>query len=128
MAASRCVASILDACLTTPQDDASIPIDLSVGELVHPSALAHLGFKRTMRGDRGIGTHRFDGENRVLESADAVERLERSIPEPRRPGHHGRLCFAPRVPHESALAELGQRDAKFRPSTKTHRDCLIRTG
>jgi hypothetical protein len=76
MAASRCVASILDACLTTPQDDASIPIDLSVGELVHPSALAHLGFKRTMLDDRGIGTHRFDGENRVLERADAVERLD----------------------------------------------------
>ena len=79
-----------EACrqLMTARDD-RIRIDLSVGELMHLSALAHLGFKKMMPNDRGIEMHRFDGEDHALEGAHAVERLERFIPEQHKPADQG---------------------------------------
>ena len=79
-----------DACRQqmTVRDD-RIRIDLSIGELMHLSSLAHLGFKKMMPNDRGIEMHRFDGEDHALGGAHAVERLERFIPEPQRPADHG---------------------------------------
>jgi hypothetical protein len=79
-----------DACrqLMTVRDD-RIRIDLSVGELMHLSALAHLGFKKMMPNDRGIEMHRFDGEDHALEGAHAVERLERFIPQQHKPADQG---------------------------------------
>jgi hypothetical protein len=71
----------------TPSDD-KIRIAVSVGELMHLTALAHLGFKKMMPNDRGIEMHRFSGEEHALEGAYAVERLEQAIPEPHRPFEH----------------------------------------
>jgi hypothetical protein len=71
----------------TPSDD-KIRIAVSVGELMHLTALAHLGFKKMMPNDRGIEMHRFGGEEHALEGAYAVERLEQAIPEPHRPFEH----------------------------------------
>jgi hypothetical protein len=71
----------------TPSDD-RIRIALSVGELLHLSSLANLGFKKMMPNDRGIEMHRFAGEEHALEGAYVVERLEQAIPEPQRPFEH----------------------------------------
>jgi hypothetical protein len=65
-----------------------IRIELSVGELMQLTSLAHLGFKKMMPNDRGIEMHRFEGEQHALAGTCAVERLERAIPEPHRPFDH----------------------------------------
>jgi hypothetical protein len=74
-----------DACRLqmTPRDD-RIRIDLSIGELMHLTELADLGFKRMMPNDRGIEMQRFDGEQHALAGARAVERLEMAVPKPGR--------------------------------------------
>jgi hypothetical protein len=71
----------------TPADD-KIRVALSVGELLHLTSLAHLGFKKMMPNDRGIEMHRFDGEEHAVEGTYAVERLEQAIPEKHRPFEH----------------------------------------
>ena len=71
----------------TPADD-KIRVALSVGELLHLTSLAHLGFKKMMPNDRGIEMHRFDGEQHAIEGTYAVERLEQAIPEKHRPFEH----------------------------------------
>jgi hypothetical protein len=78
-----------DACKLqmTPADD-KIRIALSAGELLHLTALAHLGFKKMMPNDRGIEMHRFSSEGHALDGAYAVERLEQAIPAPQRPFEH----------------------------------------
>jgi hypothetical protein len=75
-----------DACKLrmAPRED-KIRIDLSIGELVHLTSLAHLGFRKMMPNDRGIEMHRFDGEQQALAGTSAVERLEQAIPETHRP-------------------------------------------
>jgi hypothetical protein len=78
-----------DACrLRMMTKDDQIRVDLSVGELLHLTSLAHLGFKKMMPNDRGIEMHRFDGEEHALEGTRAVERLELAIPEKHRPFGH----------------------------------------
>jgi hypothetical protein len=72
----------------TPVEDDKIRVELSLGELLHLTSLAHLGFKKMMPNDRGIEMHRFAGEDHALEGAQAVDRLERAIPEPQRPFEH----------------------------------------
>jgi hypothetical protein len=78
-----------DACKLqmTPAAD-KIRIELSLGELLQLTSLAHLGFKKMMPNDRGIEMHRFDGEQHALAGTCAVERLEQAIPEPQRPFDH----------------------------------------
>ena len=49
----------------TPAAD-KIRIDLSIGELLHLTSLAHLGFRKMMPNDRGIEMQRFDGEDHAL--------------------------------------------------------------
>src|SRR5665647_1407054 len=71
----------------TPADD-KIRVALSVGELLHLTSLAHLGFKKMMPNDRGIEMHRFGGEEHALEGRHAVERLELAIPQEHRPFDH----------------------------------------
>jgi hypothetical protein len=71
----------------TPRDD-KIHVALSMNELLHLTALAHLGFKKMMPNDRGIEMHRFGDEQQALEVTFAVERLERAIPELNRPSEH----------------------------------------
>ncbi len=71
----------------TVRDD-RIRIDLSLGELLHLTSLAHLGFRKMMPNDRGIEMHRFCDEEHALEGTHAVERVERAIPEPHRPFEH----------------------------------------
>jgi hypothetical protein len=71
----------------TPADD-MIRVALSVGELLHVTSLAHLGFKKMMPNDRGIEMHRFGGEEHALEGTHAVARLEHAIPEKHRPSGH----------------------------------------
>lgn len=78
-----------DACKLrmAPRND-KIRIDLSIGELVHLTSLAHLGFRKMMPNDRGIEMHRFDGEQQALAGTSAVERLEQAIPETHRPSDY----------------------------------------
>jgi hypothetical protein len=78
-----------DACKQqmTARDD-RIRIDFSIGELLHLTALAHLGFKKMMPNDRGIEMHRFGGEQQAREVARALEKLEWAVPEPQRPVQH----------------------------------------
>ena len=78
-----------DACKLQmrPADD-KIRIDLSLGELLQLTSLAHLGFRKMMPNDRGIEMHRFEGEDHALAGAWAVERLEQAIPEQQRPFDH----------------------------------------
>jgi hypothetical protein len=71
----------------TPRDD-KIHVALSMNELLHLTAMAHLGFKKMMPNDRGIEMHRFGDEQQALEVTFAVERLERAIPEPHRSSGH----------------------------------------
>ena len=71
----------------TPRDD-KIHVALSMNELLHLTAMAHLGFKKMMPNDRGIEMHRFDGEEHALEGTRAVARLEWAIPEKHRPSQH----------------------------------------
>src|ERR1700738_2019538 len=71
----------------TPGED-KIRVELSIGELLHLTSLAHLGFKKMMPNDRGIEMHRFDGEEHALEGTRAVARLEWAIPEKHRPSDH----------------------------------------
>jgi len=71
----------------TPAAD-KIRIDLSFGELLHLTSLAHLGFRRMMPNDRGIEMQRFDGEDHALAGAFALERLEQAVPEQHRPFEH----------------------------------------
>ena len=68
----------------TPAAD-KIRIDLSIGELMHLTSLAHLGFRKMMPNDRGIEMQRFDGEDHALAGTLALERLEQAIPEQHRP-------------------------------------------
>jgi hypothetical protein len=68
----------------TPRED-KIHIALSMGELLHLTSLAHLGFKKMMPNDRGIEMHRFRDEQHALEGTFALERLEWAIPEKHRP-------------------------------------------
>ena len=68
----------------TPRDD-KIHVALSLNDLLHFTALAHLGFKKMMPNDRGIEMHRFSDEQQALAVTFAVERLERAIPEQHRP-------------------------------------------
>jgi hypothetical protein len=68
----------------TPAED-KVRIDLSIGELLHLTSLAHLGFRKMMPNDRGFEMHRFGGEDQALAGAYAVERLEQAIPERHRP-------------------------------------------
>ena len=78
-----------DACKQkmTARDD-RIRIDFSIGELLHLTALAHLGFKKMMPNDRGIEMQRFGGEQQAREVARALEKLEWAVPEPQRPAEH----------------------------------------
>jgi len=71
----------------TPRDD-KIHVALSLNELLHLTALAHLGFKKMMPNDRAIEMHRFSDEQHAREGTHAVERLERAIPEQHRPSKH----------------------------------------
>ena len=71
----------------TPRDD-KIHVALSMNELLHLTALAHLGFKKMMPNDRSIEILRFSGEEHALEGAHAVGRLEWAIPEQHRPSGH----------------------------------------
>jgi hypothetical protein len=71
----------------TPRDD-KIHVALSMNELLHLAALAHLGFKKMMPNDRGIEMLRFSDEQHAIEGTYAVERLERAIPDKRRPSQH----------------------------------------
>src|SRR5260370_33211688 len=66
-----------DACKQqmTARDD-RIRVDFAIGELLHLTALAHLGFKKMMPNDRGIEMHRFGGEQHAREVARALEKLE----------------------------------------------------
>jgi hypothetical protein len=75
-----------DACKQqmTARDD-RIRVDLSIGELLHLTALAHLGFKKMMPNDRCIEMHRFGGSQQAREVARALEKLEWAVPEPQRP-------------------------------------------
>jgi hypothetical protein len=73
--------------MTPPRDD-KIHVALSMNELLHLTAMAHLGFKKMMPNDRGIEMHRFGDEQQALEVTFAVERLERAIPELNRPCEH----------------------------------------
>jgi hypothetical protein len=76
-----------DACklqMTPPED--KLRVDLSIGELLHLTSLAHL--KKMMPNDRGIEMHRFDGEQHALAGTYAVERLEQAVPEKHRPFDH----------------------------------------
>lgn len=72
--------------MTAPQD--KVRFDMSVGELLQLTSLAHLGFKKMMPNDRGIEMHRFDGEEQALAGAYAVEKLEQAIPAEHRPFDH----------------------------------------
>ncbi len=72
----------------TPVKDNKIRLELTMNELLHLAALAHLGFKKMMPNDRGIEMHRFAGEHHALEGAHAVERLEQALPDPQRPFEH----------------------------------------
>ena len=72
----------------TPAKD-RLRLDLSAGELLQLTALAHLGFKRMMPNDRGIESHRFEGEDHALAGSHAVEKLEHAIPENVRPRDRG---------------------------------------
>ena len=75
-----------DACKQqmTVRDD-RIRVDLSLDELRHLTALAHLGFKKMMPNDRGIEMQRFAGEEQAREVARVLEKLEWAVPEPQRP-------------------------------------------
>lgn len=73
--------------MTPPRDD-KIHVALSMNDLLHLTAMAHLGFKKMMPNDRGIEMHRFGDEQQALEVTFAVERLERAIPELNRPCEH----------------------------------------
>jgi hypothetical protein len=78
-----------DACkLQMTPTDGKTRVDLSIGELLHLTSLAHLGFKKMMPNDRGIEILRFAGEDHAIEGTYAVERLERAIPEQQRPFVH----------------------------------------
>lgn len=78
-----------DACkLQMAPAKGKVRVDLSTAELQHLTSLAHLGFKKMMPNDRGFEIHRFAGEDQAIEGTCAVERLERSIPEQRRPFEH----------------------------------------
>jgi hypothetical protein len=70
-----------DACRLqmTPRVD-KIRVELSMGELLHLTSLAHLGFKKMMPNDRGIEMHRFGGEDDAREGTRAIDRLELAIP------------------------------------------------
>lgn len=71
----------------TARDD-RIRVDFSITELLHLTALAHLGFKKMMPNDRGIEMQRFGGEQQAREVARALEKLEWAVPEPQRPAEH----------------------------------------
>jgi len=71
----------------TARDD-HIRVDFSITELMHLTALAHLGFKKMMHNDRGIEMQRFGGEQQAREVARALEKLEWAVPEPQRPAEH----------------------------------------
>jgi hypothetical protein len=75
-----------DACKQemTPGPD-KIRVELSMGELLHLSWLAHLGFRKMMPNDRGIEMHRFNGEDDARDGNRAIERLELAIPARHRP-------------------------------------------
>jgi hypothetical protein len=75
-----------DACKQqmTARDD-RIRVDFAIGELLHLTALAHLGFKKMMPNDRSIEMKRFGGEQQAREVARALEKLEWAVPEPQRP-------------------------------------------
>jgi hypothetical protein len=75
-----------DACKQemAPAPD-KIRVELSMGELLHLSWLAHLGFRRMMPNDRGIEMRRFNGEDDAREGNRAIERLELAIPARYRP-------------------------------------------
>jgi hypothetical protein len=68
----------------TPGPD-KIRVELSIGELLHLSWLAHLGFRKMMPNDRGIEMHRFNDEDDAQEGTRAIERLELAIPAKHRP-------------------------------------------
>ena len=68
----------------TPEPD-KIRVELSMGELLHLSWLAHLGFRKMMPNDRGIEMHRFNGEDDARDGNRAIERLELAIPARHRP-------------------------------------------
>ena len=89
-AGAACWRKGYDACKRrmTPVADDKIRLALSVGELMHLTSLAHLGFKKMMPNDRGFEMHRFEGEAHALAGAHAVEKLEQVIPENRRPFEH----------------------------------------
>ena len=71
----------------TPADD-NIRVELSVNELLHLAALADLGFKKMMPNDRGIEMRRFGDEQNALAGTQAVERLERALPQKHRPSDY----------------------------------------
>lgn len=72
----------------TPARSEKNRFDLSIDELLQLTSLAHLGFRKMMPNDRGIEMLRFCDEAHALQGTQAVERLERAIPEPRRPFDH----------------------------------------
>jgi hypothetical protein len=71
----------------TPREG-KIVVALTMNELMHLTALAHLGFKKMMPNDRAIEMHRFSDEQHAMEGTHAVELLERAIPEQQRPVQH----------------------------------------
>jgi len=78
-----------EACkLQMAPEQGKIRVDMSIGELLHLTSLAHLGFKKMMPNDRGIEMHRFESEDHALAGAYAVERLEQFVPEPHRLVNH----------------------------------------
>jgi hypothetical protein len=66
--------------MTPKENKDKIRVELSLGELLHLTSLAHLGFKKMMPNDRGIEMHRFGGEDDAWEGTRAIEKLELAIP------------------------------------------------
>lgn len=67
----------------TPDD--KIRIEVSLGELLQMSWLAHLGFQHMMPNYRGIEVHRFSGPVDAGEAAHSVALLECALPKAARP-------------------------------------------
>ena len=65
--------------------EGKIHVELSPDELQQLTWLAHLGFQYMMPNYRGFETHRFSGEEDARDAANAVERLEMSVPVTHRP-------------------------------------------
>jgi hypothetical protein len=65
--------------------EGTLRVDLSLGELLQLTWLAHLGFQHMMPNYRGFEIHRFSGAEDALEGAKAVGKIESVIPAKDRP-------------------------------------------